>query len=102
MMSIDVLLSGILRIEGYGRGHTLCEDGTYRVWVSHRCTVKDVIRRLGVPAHRVVMTMLNGRQCQTAATLKQGDRVILIPEDVAMLWRALGRQNLGMGISYDS
>jgi len=28
--------------------------------------------------------------------------VILIPEDVAMLWRALGRQNLGLGIGRDS
>ena len=102
MMPVDVLLSGMLRIEGYGQGHTLREDGTYRVWVGHRSTVKDVIRRLGVPARRVVMTMLNGRQCQVTATLKKQDRVILIPEDVAMLWRALGRQNLGLGIGRDS
>jgi len=101
-MPIDVLLSGMLRIEGYGQGHPLREDGTYRVWMGHRSTIRDVIRRLGVPARRVVMTMLNGRQCQPTAALKQGDRVILIPEDVAALWRALGRQNLGLGIGKDS
>jgi len=101
-MEIDVLLSGMLRIQGYGSGHTLREDGTVRLRMHHRSTVTDVIRRLGIPVQRVVMTMRNGRQCQATADLRQGDRVILIPEDVAMLWRALGRQNLGMGIGYDS
>jgi len=33
--------------------------------------------------------------------LSSGERVTLIPEDVAALWRALGRQNLGMGIGFD-
>lgn len=102
MMEIDVLLSGMLRIQGYGQGHPLREDGTLRVETGHRSTVTDVIRQLGIPVGRVVMTMRNGRQCQPAASLKPGDRVILIPEDVAMLWRALGRQNLDMGIGSDS
>ena len=48
------------------------------------------------------MVMLNGRQCNASATLKQGDRVVLVPDDVASLWRALGRSNLGLGIGYDS
>ena len=102
MMPVDVLLSGMLRMQNYGQGQTLREDGTYRVYVRRESTVTDIIRRLGIPARQVVMTMRNGRQCQTTARLKQGDRVVLIPEDVAALWRALGRQNLDMGIGYDS
>ena len=101
-MEIDVLLSGMLRIQGYGHDRPLREDGTVRVRMDQRSTVQDVIRRLGIPVRRVVMTMLNGRQCQTTTVLRQGDRVILIPEDVAALWRALGRQNLGLGIGKDS
>ena len=102
MMPVDVLLSGMLRMQNYGQGLTRRDDGTYRVWMRQESTVVDVIKRLGVPARRVVMTMVNGRQCQPTDTLKRGDRVVLIPEDVAALWRALGRQNLGMGIGYDS
>ena len=101
-MEIDVLLSGMLRIQGYGHDRPLREDGTVRVRMDQRSTVQDVIRRLGIPVRGVVMTMLNGRQCQTTTVLRQGDRVILIPEDVAALWRALGRQNLGLGIGKDS
>ena len=102
MMPINVLLSGRLRIDGYGQGHALREDGTFRLWVRHQSTVTEVIQGLGVPAERVVMVMLNGRQCNASATLKQGDRVVLVPDDVASLWRALGRSNLGLGIGYDS
>lgn len=46
--------------------------------------------------------MVNGRQCRVDTLLSSGNRVILIPKDVAALWRALGRQNLGMGIVLDS
>jgi hypothetical protein len=46
--------------------------------------------------------MLNGRQCRAEQALKPGDRVILIPQDVALLWRGLHRQNLDMGIGFDS
>ena len=45
--------------------------------------------------------MLNGRQCPLETALKPGDKVILIPQDVAILWRALHTQNLGMGIGFD-
>jgi len=102
MMPVDVLLSGKLRIDGYGRGHASREDGTVRLWLRRRSTVAHLIQDLGVPPQRVVMTMINGRQCAATATLKPGDRVILIPEDVAMLWRALGRQGLGLGIGRGS
>jgi hypothetical protein len=65
-------------------------------------TVREAMSGLRVPGDRVTMTMLNGRQCSVDARLGSGDRVILIPEDVAALWRALGRQDLGMGIGSDA
>ena len=35
------------------------------------------------------------------ASLKSEDRVILIPSDVALLWRHLGRMNLGAESVFD-
>jgi hypothetical protein len=35
------------------------------------------------------------------ARVKADDRVILIPSDVAILWRALGRMNMGMESVFD-
>ncbi len=102
MMTIDVLLSGRLKLDGYGQGHSLNDDSTYRLALREGSTVRDVIGRMGVPPELVTMTMLNGRGCQAEANLKSGDRVILSPRDVALLWRALTRQNLGMEIGFGS
>jgi hypothetical protein len=38
--------------------------------------------------------MLNGRNCERGTNLKTGARVILIPADVAALWRYLGAMNM--------
>ena len=94
-MDITVLLSGRLRLEGYGRGKPKNGDGTFPLNVKDGSTVRQVIRNLGVPSGKVVMTMLNGRKCELSATVRSNDRVILIPQDVAVLWRALGRLNMG-------
>ena len=101
MMTVDVLLSGRLKIDGYGRNHPLNADGTFSLALKEGSTVKDTIGGMSVPSERVTLTMLNGCQCRAEQALKPGDRVILIPEDVAILWRALHRQNLGMGIGFD-
>ena len=101
MMTVSVLLSGRLKIDGYGRGRPSNGDGTFRLAMKEGGTVQDVIGDLSVPPERITLTMLNGRQCQVETALKPGDRVILIPQDVAMLWRALHLQNLSMGIGYD-
>jgi hypothetical protein len=100
-MTVHVLLSGRLRLDGYGRGHSASNDGTFRLSLGQGSTVQDVIRGMGVPADRVAMTMLNGRKCQAGSGVKTGDRVILIPSDVAMLWRFLGNQNLGAESVFD-
>jgi molybdopterin converting factor small subunit len=95
MLAINVLLSGRLKLDGYARGHLEDGDGTVRLSLAEGSGVWDVVERLGVPADRVAMIMVNGHQCSTGTALRSGDRVILIPPDVAALWRFLGLQNLG-------
>jgi len=102
MPTINVLLCGRLKLEGFGQGRPTANDGTYPLTLGERNTVRQVKKRMNIPADRVTMTMLNGRQCPGDAPLNSGDRVILIPSDVAALWRALGRQNLGAGIGSDA
>jgi hypothetical protein len=101
MMSVNVLLSGRLKLDRYGQDHPMNEDSTFRLALREGSTVQDVIGGMGIPSDRVTMTMLNGCKCQAEVSLKSGDRVILIPQDVAALWRGLHTQNLGMGIGYD-
>lgn len=100
-MAIDVLLSGRLKLDGYGRGLPRSGDGTVRVLLAEGGTVRDVIHRLSVPVDRVAMIMVNARQNPPTMVLHTGDRVILIPADVAALWRFLGLQNLGAGTVCD-
>jgi Mut7-C ubiquitin len=95
-MNVAVLLSGRLRLDGYGRDKTENSDGTFAMRLKEGSTVREVICDMGVPAREVAMTMINGRKCDVAATVRPNDRVILIPQDVAVLWRAFGRLNLGM------
>ena len=100
-MGINVLLSGRLKLDGYGKGKPENGDGTFRLNLGEGSTVRQVIRGMGVPSSKVVMTMINGRKCEVGAKVKPGDRVILIPEDVAALWRALGTMNMGMESVFD-
>ena len=48
-MTVNVLLSGKLRLDGYGQGHTRSEDGTFRLSLGQGSTVRDVIQGMGVP-----------------------------------------------------
>jgi hypothetical protein len=45
--------------------------------------------------------MLNAHKCKVTAPVKAEDRVILIPSDVALLWRHLGMMNLGAESVFD-
>jgi hypothetical protein len=100
-MTVNVLLSGRLKLDGYGQGHPLGRDGTFRLSLGRGSTVGDVIRGMGVPKEQVTMTMLNGRKCPVGSDIKSGDRIILIPSDVAALWGFLGNQNLGAESVFD-
>jgi len=101
MVMVNVLLSGRLKLDGFGKGRPADYDGTYPLALGEGSTVRQAMDDMRVPAERVIMTMLNGHQCADDTLLRSGDRVILIPEDVAALWRALGRQGLGMGLGSD-
>ena len=100
-MNVNVLLSGRLKIDGYGKGKPENGDGTYRLAVPEGSTVKEVMRGMNVPLERVAMTMVNARQSKVMAPVKAEDRVILIPSDVALLWRHLGLMNLGAESVFD-
>jgi hypothetical protein len=95
------LLSGRLRLDGYGRGKPENGDHTYRLALPEGSTVKEVIQGMNVPPSKVTMTMVNGRKCNITAPVKPEDRVILIPSDVALLWRHLGLMNLGAESVFD-
>jgi molybdopterin converting factor small subunit len=83
-------------LDGHGQGHPTNGDGTYELAMEEGSTVQDVIRSMGVPFDQVAMIRINGRQCQVEADVKAGDRIALIPPDVAAFWRYVGLQNLGM------
>jgi hypothetical protein len=100
-MTVNVLLSGRLRLDGYGQDHPMSDDGTIQLSLGQGSTVREVIRRMGVPLDKVALTIRNARQCSAEEGVSSGDRVILIPEDVAALWRFFGRQNLGAESVFD-
>ena len=56
---------------------------------------------MSIPPAKVVMTMVNGRKSDVADPVSTEDRVTLIPSDVALLWRHLGRMNLGSDSVFD-
>lgn len=100
-MGINVLLSGRLKLDGYGKGKPENGDGTFHLNLGEGSTVQEVIRGMGVPSDKVAMTMINGRKCEVRTRVKPDDRIILIPSDVAALWRAFGRMNMGMESVFD-
>ena len=100
-MTVNVLLSGRLKLDGYGQEHPWNSDGTFQLDLPEGSTIRDVIGSLGVPAPEVALTMLNACKCPVGALLKAGDRIILIPPDVAAMWRFLGLTNLGAESVFD-
>jgi hypothetical protein len=101
MITVNVLLSGRLKLDGYGRGKPENGDGTFRLALPEGSNVRQVVRGIGVPSDKVTMTMINGRKCEVRARVKPDDRIILIPQDVAALWRAFGRLNMGVESVFD-
>lgn len=83
-----------MKLDGYGQGKAENGDGTFSLTLPEKSTVQQAIRGMGVPISQVAMTMLNGRNCERGKSLKTGDRFILIPSDVAALWRYLGAMNM--------
>ena len=94
MITVNVLLSGRLKLDGYGRGKPENGDSTFSLTLPEKSMVQQTIAGMGIPSSQVAMTMLNGRSCERETRLKTGDRVVLIPDDVAALWRYLGALNM--------
>jgi hypothetical protein len=101
MITVSVLLSGRLKLDGYGRGKLENGDGTFLLTLPEKSMVQQAIQGMGIPSRKVTMTMLNGRNCERGARLKTGDRVILVPTDVAALWRYLGAMNMNKETVFD-
>jgi hypothetical protein len=101
MITVNVLLSGRLKLDGYGRGKPENNDGTFSLSLPEKSMVQQAIQGMGVPSRKVTMTMLNGRNCERGTRLRSGDRVILIPSDVAALWRYLGAMNMNKETVFD-
>lgn len=95
-MKVKVLLSGKLALDGYGDGHPKNDDGIFHLTLEERGTVQDIIASMGVPSDEVAMARINGHKSHLDANVRAGDRVVLIPPDVAPLWRFVGLLNLGM------
>jgi hypothetical protein len=53
-MGINVLLSGRLKLDGYGQGRPENGDGTFRLALPEGSTVEQVIQGMGVPSSRFV------------------------------------------------
>ena len=94
-MKINVLLCGKLALDGYGGGCPKSDDGTFQMTVEEGATVQDILGSMDVPSYEVAMVRINGQKSQREAEVKDGDRIVLIPSEVASFWRYLGRLNLG-------
>ena len=86
MSTIRVRLFGRLNLEGCGRGRQAAGDGTFPLALRDGSTVRDVMEYARVPAARVGMTLVNARICAADTPLTSGDRVVLVPQDLAALW----------------
>jgi hypothetical protein len=70
-MGINVLLSGRLKLDGYGQGKPEKNgDGSFRLGLPEGSTVQQVIQGMGVPSSKVTMTMLNGCKYEVGARVK--------------------------------
>jgi len=100
-MTVNVLLSGRLYIKGYGQDKKNGSPGWFELELQGGETVQEIIETMGVPSEEVSMTMVNGKECGRGASVRDGDRVILIPPDVAALWRYLSAMSMHFGTVFD-
>lgn len=85
-MSISVLLSGRLYLKGYGNGKKAIAPAWFALEVEEGQTVEGVIQAMEVPPEEVALAMVNGKKCGREMEVRDGDRVALLPSDVAALW----------------
>ena len=101
-MSVQVLLSGRLYVQGYGQGKRNGAPDWFELDLNGKRTVEEVIEVMDVPPDEVSMTMINGKECGRGTRVKDGDRIILIPPDVAAIWRYLSVMGMQWGAVFGS
>ncbi len=86
-MKVSILLTGRLRTDGFCEEYERDHEGRIPLEISQGARVEDVIRSLGIPPCLVTGTTLNGKRCGPGSSLQAGDRVMLMPPEIAPLWR---------------
>ncbi len=76
-MRITVLLGGALRHEGGGGKQE------FDVELPSGSKVGELLPRLGLPAERIKIIMVNGRGGKLISPIRQGDRVALFPPELS-------------------
>ena len=98
MATISVYVSSRLSLQRFGWGRPIACDGNQSLTVKEGSTLREAIDRVGIPADQLAIPTINGhRPCSLDTRLTSGDRLILIPSNLAVLRRILSRQ--GQGIS---
>jgi hypothetical protein len=93
-MKVNVILWETLAQANYGSGCPKGDDGALQVALDPGARVQDVIERLGVPSGQVALIRINGHKGRLEANVRAGDRIDLIPQEVASSWRHRARLNL--------
>jgi len=52
MITVNVLLSGRLKLDGYGRGKLENGDGTFSLVLPEKSMVQQAIQGMGIPSRR--------------------------------------------------
>ncbi len=88
MVTVQVHLFGRLKLEVLVHGQRAAGDGTLPLTLPEGSTVREAIDKARVPAARIAMALVNGRDCAANTPLAAGDRVVLVPQEFAALWPA--------------
>ena len=86
-MQVSVLLTGKLRTDGICAECERDHEGRIPLEIRQGACVEDIIHILRIPPCLVAGVTLNGSRCSLSSPLNPGDRVMLMPPEIAPLWR---------------
>jgi len=79
LIRVDIKLNASLR--RYDK--TNSDHGLVPVELDEGITIHEVLRKLGIPAEKVKMLLLNGKGATFDSILSNGDRIALFPPEIA-------------------
>ena len=79
MIQVQVKLNASLR--KYDKTHS--DHGLVPLELGEGITIHEVLRKLGIPAEKVKMLLLNGKGATFDSILSDGDRLALFPPEIA-------------------